>query len=808
MLILRATSLCHYTIALKIANCVTAAQKTSGGRQIIRIDTLILIKSLIMLSRSSLSLVVFAVALSAQVAEIGHWDPKESNGISLVQGPDASWRIENGFAVITPVHDYYHRACFLIRVDKPVRGPVWLTLSYLDRGYGLISLHFGPVGAHPIPPRREWGITRLNTGKVRRAVFQFDHPEFSHELDSRLKPGADFRVVGIQSLASISLSSAQPVIDSVPDVPPAITFRVPGERVVTAGADAHTLEGLPDALAMMRELLPLARALGFNGIESYVKWNFVERSPGVFDWSFYDAITNEIEKHGLRWFPLIVVGSAYTLPDWFFNSGELVGYQCLEHHIANEIPTIFCDNQVKYVRRFLAEFGKHYASRKVLLGLRLGPSANYGEAQYPATGLWGYRDRPLHSHIGYWAADPYASISFRNAMKLKYGAIADLNKAWDDHFQSFENVHTFLPITALTDRKRLDFSTWYMDSMSQWCEKWATWARQAMPNTSIYQSSGGWGAVEIGTDYSYQARSMAKLHGGIRLTNEGDDFLHNFTSTRMASSAARFYGAKLGYEPASFGSLRGVMARIFNTMTNGADHLFYYHTNLYGNDQGIDAWIRFAPLLDRRSKPMIDIAAFYPDTANKLSDEVLRYLHASAYFPRAQALRQVTDYDFVSEQMINDGALDRYKVLVFLWGRVTEKPVLERIDRWLRAGGTIIYPTRQQAREGLIATVEGDHSISQRWQNGDTGQGHVIFYEGPPDPLPAYFHFVRDELRQMPQLSPPVRRALRTEAPPGVFWSVLSHGEIVFLNFNDENVQARLEGGKTLQLQPFTIAVD
>ena len=46
----------------------------------------------------------------------------------------------------------------------------------------------------------------------------------------------------------------------------------------------------------------------------------------------------------------------------------------------------------------------------------------------------------------------------------------------------------------------------------------------------------------------------------MRLTTEGDDFPDNFTITRMASSAARFYGIPLGYEPGGFGSKRGVIA--------------------------------------------------------------------------------------------------------------------------------------------------------------------------------------------------------------------------------------------------------
>ncbi len=746
-------------------------------------------------------------AAGSHGAEIASWTPAGADGLSLVRGPDASWKVEAKFAVVKPVADLYRRACFLVRVDRRTPSPVWLQVKYLDRGYGLISLQYGHDGGSRVRAQDEWGVARLNTGTLRTAVFRLQDPGFDHRLDRSVEGGADIRIVGVQSLASVSVTDTQPVIEPVPMVTPAVRFDVPGERVITAGADAHTLDGLPGALASMRELLPLARALGFNGVESYVKWNFVERSPGVFDWSFYDTIVDAIEKQGLRWFPLLVVGSAYTLPDWFYQSGEMIGYECLEHKLSNEIPTIFAGKQDRYVQRFLSEFGKHYGARRALLGVRLGPSANYGEAQYPATGFWGYHDQPLHSHIGYWAGDPYAVTSFRRAMERKYGDIGRLNAAWGVKYPSFDLVRTFLPVTALTDRQRADFSTWYMDAMSEWCENWASWARQAMPQTSIYQSAGGWGAVDIGTDYTYQARSMAKLHGGIRLTNEADDFLHNFTSTRMASSAARYYGAKLGYEPASFGSLRGVMARIFNSLTNSADHLFYYHTNLYGNDQGIDAWIRYAPLLDRRSKPLIEVAAFYPDTANKLGDDVLRYNDSGAFFPRAKALRQALDYDWVSEAMILDGALSRYKVLVFLIGRVTEKPVLEAIDRWLRAGGTIIYPIRQQARQGFLATVEGDRSITQRWLEGDTGEGRLIRYEGTPDPFTEYVHFVKRQVRDMNKVHPALRRALEADVPAGVFWSVLDNGELVLLNTTEKQAGVRMQSGKDIQVAPFSITM-
>jgi hypothetical protein len=352
---------------------------------------------------------------------------------------------------------------------------------------------------------------------------------------------------------------------------------------------------------------------------------------------------------------------------------------------------------------------------------------------------------------------------------------------------------------------RLDFTNWYMGAMTEWCEKWAVWAREALPDTPIYQSSGGWGAVEIGTDYIAQARSMARVKGGIRLTNENDSYLGNFCVTRPAASSARYYGVKIGSEPSSFGSKRGVMGRLFNTISNGADHLFYYESNLYNNDQAIDAWIRYAPLLDRRKKPAIDIAVYYPDTPNRLSDDVMRYEGTSSFFLRAKAMRSVTDYDFAGEQMILDGALDRYKVLVFLVGRVTEKPILDKIDQWVNRGGIVILPFGPQSRDVGLTTVERDLTVWRRWEQGQTGKGSLVTFHSNSELPRAYMEFLRKELVNMPGIRPEVRRALRMEKPEETYWSVLSGGELLLMNYADEPATVRLDGGKTLRIDPYSL---
>jgi hypothetical protein len=633
-------------------------------------------------------------------------------------------------------------------------------------------------------------VARLNTGKLRRAVFRLPDAVSARPL----------RIYGIEFLRALRLTDVQPEIEPVPDAPPAVVLHKPIQLVTSAGADTQTPEELPRALASLRNQLPLVRALGFEGVESYVKWNFVERSKGVFDWSYYDAVVAEVEKHGLKWFPLLVAGPSYTLPDWYFSSPENEGYVCLEHRIGNSIQTIFSGHMDQYVRRFLAEFGKHYASRPVLLGVRLGVSGTYGETQYPASGNWGFHGTFIHSHLGYWAADRFAEVDFRKWLQSRYGAISKLNEAWSGHLQSFDEVETFLPVTETPPRKALDFNNWYLGSMNAFSDRWAHWARDAMPSTPVYQSCGGSGQIVVGTDFSFHAKSMAGIKGGLRITNEGDLYQENFSITRLASSATRFYGADFGLEPAGFGTVRGVTARLYNALTTGAQHLFYYGGNLFGNDQAIGAWLRSASLLDHRSKPAVEIALFYPDTQFKLQEPSHR-----ALLDRARQMRTVADFDYVSEQMAADGALDRYRVLILVGSTITEKPILDRIGRWVDAGGVLICPVREG--DYAIRTPEGDTSTARRWQE-QTGRGHVILYDAVEgEPAGRYLKFLLDELRKRTDLSPPVRRALWMEKPENVFWSVLGRGELALLNYSETAGTVRLADGRIVNLPPFSIVV-
>ncbi len=695
----------------------------------------------------------------------------------------------------------------------------------LAGGRRLVRIEFYDEGAGVIEPRlvrgrapatttlsaiRRCSYTRLNTRTLREAWFEFDLPAATTGADGA---GWQLRIGGLQFLRRIRVEPSPEAAaweaqrGRVPRrVEPMVKLRRPIELVTTAGVDVQgDASTLAASIEAMRELAPLARVLGFTSIESYVTWKRLEpRREGEFDFGFYDEVTRVLQEYGLKWFPLLIVGSGYALPDWFLEHPEMAGFMCLEHGRSNSIQSIWHPAQRRHVTRVLQAFGRHYEPMGVLEGVRLGPSGNYGESQYPAGGSWGAKGEKMHIHIGWWAADPEARADFRRWLGARYGRIEELNRAWDADYRDFAAVEPVLPQVMTSRRQRMDFTAWYTDSMTDWCGWWAHEARRALPRTPIYQSAGGWGFREAGTDYSAQTKSMTEVDGGVRLTNETDSYEQNFYATQLAVSAARLYGVRRGFEPASSHTARGTVGRIFHTMASDGDHLFTYHDNLFGHPMAIARWLKYLPVLDERGETVRDVAVYYPETENQLADAPFRHLYAWGFNPVAREVRRVVDVDYLDDRLIREGFLDRYRVLVVAWGQHMEADVQRRLDTWLRAGGTLIYPGFPR---GPQETIEGDTTLFRRWSEGDVGRGRLARFKGDAEPPELYGRFVRDVLATTPGLHPVTRAALATERGPHVFLVAQPGGRLLALNYDDAPARVRLRGRFDTRIEPYGVAV-
>ncbi len=704
----------------------------------------------------------------------------------------------------TPEWSFCFKTPFLQTWDK-----LFLEVEFLDEGMGVIQprlLSCDAFSGEWIEPCRAVSFTRLNTCQVRHAVFEFNVPA----IDWMKTANVHLKISGLQYLLSLSaLQAVSPerwseLQEQIPvQVMAAVHLKRPIRINCTVGIpDVGNPPSLEQSLDNIREYAPLAKVLGFTSVECFVRWDMIEPQQGQFDFSHYDRIVEAIRRYDLKWFPNLVITSAFALPTWYFDSSEYAPFVCLEHETVNQSPNIWNSANLEHVKRVLDAFGAHYGPQGVLEAVRLGPSGNFGEAQYPAGagGALGYQGKKMHAHIGWWAGGVHAQRDFQQFLLNRYGEIEALNAAWEEQYTSFKEVAPHLPETYRTRRGRLDMTEWYTASMVRWCDTWARAARQAMPDTMIYQSAGGWGYRESGTDFSALAESMKGIAGGIRLTNETDSFEQNFYATRMAASAARLYDVSLGYEPAGSHSAHGVGARFFSMITTNGDNLYTRHGVLFTQPLAVERWIREYPLLDLRAKPLVDVAIYYPETMSQLDDGAFRSLYGWGFNPRAAEIRRRIDVDFLDERLIRAGFLDRYKVLVFCWGNVIERDVQQSIDHWLRSGGVAVYPARNNQE-----TVEGDTSVFAAWEHGDTGSGKFWRFQGDMEPISLYGDYVEKALRETTGIHPWTRAALATNRPPRVFLCVLENGTFLALNYNETSATIELPGQFNATLAPFSI---
>ncbi len=223
---------------------------------------------------------ILLVCSTAQAAEIARWEAGKTDqpsGVILVNAEGGKWTLAQHsnveVASLEPTHDYYRRAEFIAKVNKSTPFPFWLVLEYVDDGYGLISV--GPAsqrGLRYIPWSHQWGVARLNTGRIRRATFRVDGPPSPSAGGAGAEGLLEFHINGVEYLHAIYVDDSQPEIEPVPDVKPTIQFDDAFQRDSNIGADSPLGEEA-EGLAAVRNMAPLVRALGFNGVESYVQWN-------------------------------------------------------------------------------------------------------------------------------------------------------------------------------------------------------------------------------------------------------------------------------------------------------------------------------------------------------------------------------------------------------------------------------------------------------------------------------------------------------------------------------------------------------
>lgn len=492
------------------------------------------------------------------------------------------------------------------------------------------------------------------------------------------------------------------------------------------------------------EALETCKKVELTSLQSYVYWAEVEKRPGVVDFSTYDELVEKIREHGLKWVPFLIIGPHYATPKWFQKTNESVYAKCLEHGRKTKIQSIWNPYLPKYVDRFLRLFSEHFRDSGAIESIELGISGNWGEALFPVTGGFS-SPKDFHTHPGWWCGDRYAISDFQRFIKDRYKSIEKVNRVLGENFRSFREVEypevmpSFLgwfteslenlvklgiktlsrkatfwdrgmigtvrlkypPLMSLKNpHKRmhhLDFVQWYVGSMTRWAEFWIRTAQKYFPKTKVYLAVGGDGSALLGADFSEQARVAAKHKAGIRITNQEDYYPQTFVLGRWISCACRFYGAYYATEEAWHSSPEGEVARIFDTATSGAVGIYFKdlisevidiawtkYPKLGKPTKNADSFVKNSHHI-KGEKPVIEVAVLLPNTSIALNPLVLNSIYSKSI-----RLRDVLDFDYVDENMIEDGALKNYRFLIILSGIWVRPRTLVKVKEWLEKGGILV----------------------------------------------------------------------------------------------------------------------
>jgi hypothetical protein len=585
---------------------------------------------------------------------------------------------------------------------KAEGAPAGLHDAYVTIDYWDADPAFFPVEYDADRPytAAEDGLVRFGTRTWRRAVVRLPNARFDHGQNQ----GADFRLCGGSLAVRRIALSFEPPADYAPG-----GVRVPENLPRRAGAGMEVVFGSLEASFAQAAL---ARAQGASSYETYVTWRSVENAgEGRWDWSRWDRQVEILRRAGLKWVPILIAGPAYATPDWFRASSESAPYVCLEHGEASQIQSLWNPALRGRIDRFIQAFAQHFGGDRAIESVMLGVSGSFGETLYPAgpaTG-WIYDiPGPFHNHFGYWAGDRFAAADFRRAMRQRYGAVDALNRAWRTELASFDQVVPFLPEKAPSLRARLDFMTWYTDSMTAWAAFCTAAARRHLPDAELYLCVGGFGEPELGADFTALARAIAPYHAGVRITNEGSDYRFNWAITSEMATACAALGEPLGIEPGGAVTDAGNVARIFNASASGARALFCYTFNVEIDGKESRGFAGALPWL-KSHRPRVPVGFFLPKTTWRLEPDAHPLPPVAAML-----LRDRTNAVLVDAALLAASPPVDLRVLALADAPYAERDEVAALRHWVEGGGL------------LVALADPDRPLLRTPEGADAGAAGLL----------------------------------------------------------------------------------
>ena len=738
-----------------------------------------------------LFLSIIVISMSSCSAQNTAPYPIGGSGVSVVYAEDGQWQKTSigGRDAIMPLAGTTPRSDYIyFRVDPDVKASIgsefYLTVDIYSDGFRLVRVEYN---GEKSPYTGDASFTVVGTGQWHKAVVHIMGARLSGSqnggADFRFSGGGDIRIGGVE------ISKVKPAIEmqSVKDMLADYLKENPRrtDMFYTFGNDADETSAI------------LYRSLGVTSIESYVTWETCERkAEGQWDWTQWDKQVKILKDNDLKWVPFLIVGPAYSTPNWFRAGKEHVPSQCLEHSTDSKIESLWNPNLPARIDRFIAAFAKRYKDTGVIESVLLGIQGDFGEAIYSVSGGGWTFDIPgvYHNHPGFWCGDPYALADYKKFAAKRYKTIEALNDRWGKTYQSFDEIdfpgrgkslevfrNSIPDGNPAIRRQWIDFIDWYRESMTRWSDWWMKVTRKYFPETPIYLCTGGDAPPEHGSNFAEQCRVAAKHKAGVRITNEASHYPSNFMITRWVASAGKHYGSYFGFEPAGMEDEKGIVVRIYNATASGANQLHDYNPNVVNSSLTMDVQRKHFQYLFHVPNPVVPVAVWYPNVSLTLK--------WGGFLEKTARLRDYTDMDFVDESMLRTNALKRNKILVIVQGEVMESSDATKIAKWIKGGGRAIVmgvPKFESVErtDAPEKTLFGDSPKGRK-----LGKGSIIRVNG--------WDGLASEIRKtMLELGLPVYDLVQD----GLFGTQLNDKEFLFLNTGESRKISIDHGGKKSQV--------
>jgi len=274
--------------------------------------------------------------------------------------------------------------------------------------------------------------------------------------------------------------------------------------------------------------------------------------------------------------------------------------------------------------------------------------------------------------------------------------------------------------------------------MTRWAGFWLKTARKYFPESDIQIVTGGISNPKAGADFSAQAKVASLFNGGIRITNQNDDYEQSFILTRLAASACKNYKASFSTEESGINKAYGVTMRIFDGVTTGVSGLYFKniiqcgHTpcgkagkNIGTLSRGAENLIAYYDFLSLKPSPN-EIAIFYPNIEVAINPGMKERI-----WYRCRQLRRFLDFDMIDEQMVMDRHILNYRFLLVLQGGWISADALSIIFSWIKKGGILIFSGQLNFKPIDNPTLETARICSCMKRNMKLGNGYIYHTEGP-----------------------------------------------------------------------------